>query len=58
MISLIVNFMMVMKRWDPKTARFFLDSEVSEEISGHVVKIIENISFKGGNFKDLLLYKN
>jgi uncharacterized protein len=30
--------------WDPKTARFFLDSEVSEEISGHVVKIIENIS--------------
>jgi uncharacterized protein len=36
----------------PKTAKIFLDSEaVSEEISSHVVKIIENISFKGGNFK-------
>ena len=34
----------------PKVAREFLKKqEVSEEIIGHVVKIIENISFKGGN---------
>jgi len=36
----------------PKTARMFLESEnVSEDIIGHVVKIIENISYKGGNFE-------
>lgn len=34
----------------PKVARDFLkNQEVSEEIINHVVKIIENISFKGGN---------
>lgn len=36
----------------PKTARLFLESEnVSEEIITHVVNIIENISYKGGNFE-------
>ncbi len=36
----------------PKTARNFLEKEnVSEETIQHVVKIIENISFKGGNFE-------
>lgn len=36
----------------PKVARDFLQQqEVSEEIIDHVVKIIENISFKGGNEK-------
>ncbi len=36
----------------PKTARAFLESEnVSEEIIVHVIAIIENISFKGGNFQ-------
>lgn len=36
----------------PKVARDFLNSEnVSEEIINHVVLIIENISFKGGNFE-------
>ncbi len=36
----------------PKTARTFLESEnVSKEIIVHVINIIENISFKGGNFK-------
>ncbi len=35
----------------PKTARNFLESEnVSEEVIEQVVFIIENISFKGGNF--------
>ena len=35
----------------PKTARIFLENEnVSEEIIKHVIQIIENISFKGGNF--------
>jgi uncharacterized protein len=35
----------------PKTARNFLESEnVDEEIINQVVFIIENISFKGGNF--------
>jgi len=35
----------------PKIAREFLEKEnISEEISTHVIKIIENISFKGGNF--------
>lgn len=36
----------------PKTARAFLESEnVLEETINHVVLIIENISFKGGNFE-------
>jgi uncharacterized protein len=36
----------------PKVAREFLGSQkVSEEIIEHVVNIIENISFKGGNFE-------
>ncbi|GGF27779.1 HD domain-containing protein [Flavobacterium limi] len=36
----------------PKTAHLFLESEnVSEDIIQHVVNIIENISYKGGNFE-------
>lgn len=36
----------------PRTARLFLESEhAPEEIIAHVVKIIENISYKGGNFE-------
>jgi uncharacterized protein len=36
----------------PRVARAFLESQkVSEEIIVHVVNIIENISFKGGNFE-------
>ncbi|SHH25488.1 HD domain-containing protein [Flavobacterium johnsoniae] len=36
----------------PKTARLFLESQnVSEDIILHVVNIIENISYKGGNFE-------
>lgn len=36
----------------PKVAREFLESQnVSEEIICHVINIIENISFKGGNFE-------
>ena len=36
----------------PKIARDFLESEnVDEEIITHVVHIIENISYKGGNFE-------
>lgn len=36
----------------PKVAREFLESQkVSEEIINHVINIIENISFKGGNFE-------
>lgn len=36
----------------PKVAREFLKSqEVNEEIIHHVINIIENISFKGGNFE-------
>ncbi|WP_313806163.1 HD domain-containing protein [Flavobacterium sp.] len=36
----------------PKTARTFLESQgVSEEVILHVIAIIENISFKGGNFE-------
>jgi len=36
----------------PKTARDFLEKEqVAEEVIDHVIKIIENISFKGGNFE-------
>jgi uncharacterized protein len=35
----------------PKTARVFLENQkVEENIIQHVVDIIENISFKGGNF--------
>jgi uncharacterized protein len=37
----------------PKTARTFLESEnVFEETIDHVINIIENISFKGGNFEN------
>ncbi|MEO8535126.1 MAG: HD domain-containing protein, partial [Flavobacterium sp.] len=36
----------------PKTARLFLEGEnVPEDIIQHVVNIIENISYKGGNFE-------
>ena len=36
----------------PKTARAFLENEkVDEATIQHVIKIIENISFKGGNFE-------
>ena len=36
----------------PKLAREFLESQkASKEVSAHVVNIIENISFKGGNFE-------
>ncbi len=36
----------------PKKAQDFLSSEnVAEEVIAHVIKIIENISFKGGNKK-------
>ena len=36
----------------PRVAREFLESEnVDEEIIAHVVNIIENISYKGGNFE-------
>ena len=36
----------------PKTARAFLEQEnVAEETIQHVISIIENISFKGGNFE-------
>jgi len=36
----------------PKTAQKFLESEnVTEEIIEHVIQIIKNISFKGGNFE-------
>jgi uncharacterized protein len=36
----------------PKVARTFLESQnASEETISHVVNIIENISFKGGNFE-------
>lgn len=36
----------------PKTARKFLESEnVAEEVIGSVIQIIQNISFKGGNFQ-------
>ena len=36
----------------PRTARTFLESQnVSEETIIHVINIIENISFKGGNFE-------
>lgn len=36
----------------PKVAREFLESQnVTEETTVHVINIIENISFKGGNFE-------
>ncbi|MGO4904968.1 HD domain-containing protein [Flavobacterium sp. W20_MBD1_R3] len=36
----------------PRIARVFLESEnVAEEVITHVVNIIENISYKGGNFE-------
>lgn len=36
----------------PKIARKFLEDEyVAEEIISHVIRIIENVSFKGGNFR-------
>ena len=36
----------------PRVAREFLESEkVDDEVIAHVVNIIENISFKGGNFE-------
>ncbi len=36
----------------PKTARTFLESQkVDQDIINHVIQIIENISFKGGNFE-------
>lgn len=36
----------------PKIARVFLEKEnVAEDIIQHVIKIIENISYKGGNFE-------
>ncbi len=36
----------------PKVAREFLESQkASEEVVEHVINIIENISFKGGNFE-------
>ncbi len=36
----------------PKIAREFLESQkASEEVIQHVINIIENISFKGGNFE-------
>jgi uncharacterized protein len=36
----------------PRTARFFLESQnVDEAVIQHVINIIENISFKGGNFE-------
>ena len=39
----------------PKVAREFLESQkASEEVISHVVSIIENISFKGGNFEKKL----
>jgi uncharacterized protein len=38
----------------PETARTFLESEdVDGEIINHVIKIIENISYKGGNFFEI-----
>jgi uncharacterized protein len=42
----------------PKVAREFLQSQnVSEEIIAHVIAIIENISFKGGNFEKKFMSK-
>lgn len=42
----------------PKVAREFLESQnASEETIEHVVNIIENISFKGGNFENFFSSK-
>ena len=42
----------------PKAARAFLESEnVDKEIINHVINIIENISFKGGNFGQQFISK-
>jgi uncharacterized protein len=42
----------------PKTARTFLEKEnISQETINHVVAIIENISFKGGNFEKKITSK-
>lgn len=42
----------------PKVAREFLESQdVGEDIIVHVIGIIENISFKGGNFEKKFLSK-
>ena len=42
----------------PKVAREFLEKEnVAEETINHVVQIIENISFKGGNFEKKFISK-
>ena len=42
----------------PKVARTFLESQnASEETISHVVNIIENISFKGGNFDKKFTFK-
>lgn len=42
----------------PKIAREFLESQnISEEIIVHVIAIIENISFKGGNFEKIFSSK-
>ena len=42
----------------PQTARYFLESIKCDEVTtNHVVKIIENISFKGGNFKSQFVSK-
>lgn len=42
----------------PKTTRTFLEGEnVPEEIIEHVIQIIRNISFKGGNFKKAFVSK-
>ncbi|MGL2962704.1 HD domain-containing protein [Flavobacterium sp. RSB2_4_14] len=39
----------------PKTARAFLENEnLDQKIINHVINIIENISFKGGNFEKKL----
>lgn len=36
----------------PEKARVFMDSiHINEEVKQHVVQIIRNVSFKGGNFK-------
>ncbi|WP_333876311.1 HD domain-containing protein [Flavobacterium sp.] len=42
----------------PKTARAFLEAEnVDETAIAHVINIIENISFKGGNFERMFSSK-
>ncbi|MFM2214319.1 MAG: putative protein YedJ [Bacteroidota bacterium] len=42
----------------PKVARAFLEKEqIEESVISHVIAIIENISFKGGNFETLFQSK-